>query len=306
MPPYLRAITRDLKNYIKNNIKRKIPVGYAAADVRDVLWDTWNFMQCADDGEADDMSRADAFALNSYSWCGPEDTYVSSTYSVLRDRLQKSSIPVFFGEYGCNTRPPRYWNETGALYGKMADVFSGGIAYEWTEEENSFGLVKAEKNELSILADYNRLKSQLAKIDWKSVQSQPAAATKASRPPACEPGLVEEKGFNNNFTLPAIPPGAQALIDKGIKRKPSGKLVKISDYDVKMAVKGVGGLKVVPLKEDEFNWVGKNEAETGSAADHESDGRGKGNGSDKEDAAVPVRPLLLAAGLPLIAAALFA
>ena len=37
VPPYIRAVTRDLKQYIKNHADRKIPVGYSAADVRTVL-----------------------------------------------------------------------------------------------------------------------------------------------------------------------------------------------------------------------------------------------------------------------------
>ncbi|KAM4059150.1 glucanosyltransferase domain-containing protein [Hirsutella rhossiliensis] len=315
VPPYLRAITRDLKNYIKNNIKRKIPVGYSAADVREVLWDTWNFMQCADDGSPDDMSRADVFALNSYSWCGPDASYESSTFNVLTDRFKKSSVPVFFSEYGCNKPTPRYWNETRAIYGDMTGVFSGGVVYEWTEEENGYGLVKVKGSELSIMGDYNRLKSQLSKIDWKSVQSQSAASDKAAPPPDCESSLILEKGFKSNFTLPAVPPGAQTLIDNGIQPKPSGKIVKVSDYDVQMAVKGVSGLKVIPLKDDEFNWAGKNEADTGSDADQKTDGRdqktggkdqGSAQGSDKEDAAVLIRPLLWAAALPLVAMVFFA
>lgn len=310
VPPYLRAITRDLKNYIKSNLKRKIPVGYSAADVREVLWDTWNFMQCAEDGSADDMSRADVFALNSYSWCGPDATYESSTFNVLTERFKKSSVPVFFSEYGCNKPTPRYWNETGAIYGEMAGVFSGGVVYEWTEEANGYGLVKIQGSELSIMGDYNRLKSQLSKIDWKSVQSQSAADGKAPSPPECESSLILEKGFKSNFTLPAAPPGTQKLIDSGIQPKPSGKIVKVSGYDVHMAIKGVSGLKVTPLKDDEFNWAGKNEADTGDA-NQKSDGRdpksgGKGQGSsqggDKEDAAVAMQPLLWAAALPLVVA----
>ena len=79
-PPYLRAVTRDLRNYIKNHVDRHIPVGYSAADVRTVLWDTWNYMQCAEDGDEDDMSRSEVFGLNSYSWCGESD-FDHSTFS---------------------------------------------------------------------------------------------------------------------------------------------------------------------------------------------------------------------------------
>ncbi|PWI74145.1 glycoside hydrolase family 72 protein, partial [Purpureocillium lilacinum] len=215
VPPYLRAITRDIKNYIKKNIKRAIPVGYSAADVREVLWDTWNYMQCSEKGEKDDMSRADIFALNSYSWCGIKATYESSSFKELTDKFKDTSVPVFFSEYGCNTPQPRYWNETLAIYGdKMTPVFSGGVVYQWTEEENNYGLVEIKDNTLTIMDDYNRLKARWAGIDWKTVQAQSSSNKKVS-PPECESNLIMEKGFKSNFTLPELPPGAQKLIDNG-------------------------------------------------------------------------------------------
>jgi hypothetical protein len=62
----------------------------------------------------------------------------------------------------------------------MTDVWSGGIAYEWTEEENSYGLVKIENNELKPLEDYNNLMGylpfvtpQVLKMDSYDVQRSP-------------------------------------------------------------------------------------------------------------------------------------
>ncbi|KAK5997213.1 1,3-beta-glucanosyltransferase gel2 [Cladobotryum mycophilum] len=295
-------------NYIKNNVKRPIPVGYSAADVREVLWDTWNYMQCAEDGKDDDMSRADIFALNSYSWCGPDATYQTSSYDVLTDGFHNSSVPVFFSEFGCNTPQPRYWNETQAIYGtNMTPVFSGGVVYEWTEEDNNYGLVNIQDGTLQIMTDYNRLKAQYAKINWKSVQTQPAS----------------KKG-------PAPPnpsPGTQKLIDHGISNKPSGKIVKISDWSVKLPVKdsegnAMKGLKVNPLSNDEYNWYGKNAAETGSSNDNSNNSNNKDSGSSskggdssnkgstpptnsedtkKNDAGAMGRPVMWAMALPLVA-----
>ncbi|KAM0264707.1 hypothetical protein ACHAQJ_000532 [Trichoderma viride] len=315
VPPYLRAVTRDLKNYIKKNIKRQIPVGYSAADVRDVLWDTWNYLQCSEEGDEDNMSRADVFALNSYSWCGPDATYQSSSYDVLTDNFQNTSVPVFFSEYGCNTPMPRYWNETQAIYGSdMTPVFSGGIVYEYTEEENNYGLVNVSGSDLQILGDYNRLKAQLAKINWKSVQSQKASG-KGPAPPKCTSSLIQEKGFDSNFTLPVPPPGVQNLINKGISNKPSGAIVKVSNYNVKLNVvdadgKAITGLKVVPLDDDESNWSGKNSADTGSAntttsaskpgASGSSDDSNKSDSKDNS-ATAWVRPTAWALALPLVA-----
>lgn len=315
VPPYLRAVTRDLKNYIKKNIKRQVPVGYSAADVREVLWDTWNYMQCSEPGDAGDMSRADIFAINSYSWCGPDATYESSSYDVLTENFKNTSIPVFFSEYGCNTPMPRYWNEVQAIYGDdMTPVFSGGVVYEYTEEANHYGLVNITGDTLQILGDYNRLKDQLAKVNWKKVQSQ-KATNKAPAPPKCTSSLIQVKGFDNNFTLPVPPPGVQGLIDNGISHKPKGALVKISDWNVKLNVKDADGnkltgLKVVPLSDDETNWSGKNSADTGSANTTSSDSgsssssnnsSSKSDSKDKDSAAAWMRPASLALALPLVA-----
>ncbi|OAQ73207.1 glycoside hydrolase family 72 protein [Pochonia chlamydosporia 170] len=308
VPQYLRAVTRDLKNYIKNNLKRQIPVGYSAADVRDVLWDTWNYLQCSVDGKSDDKTRADVFALNSYSWCSIKATYESSTFNKLTDGFSKSSIPVFFSEYGCIEPPTRYWNETRAMYSdKMTPVFSGGVVYEWTLEANNYGLVSINGSTLNILGDYNRLKSAWATIDWKSVQSQ-KAAKKDITPPKCGKSLLTETGFDSNFTAPAPPPGAQKLIDDGISPKPSGKIVKISDYNVKMAVKDtegkvVTGLKVIPLGDDEFNMAGSNKLDTGkSDPGSGSSGNSTDKGDDKEDSGAALHtPMMLAAVVPLVA-----
>ncbi|KFA47772.1 hypothetical protein S40293_07144 [Stachybotrys chartarum IBT 40293] len=313
-PRYIRAVTRDIKNYIRNNIDRQIPVGYSAADVREVLWDTWNYMQCSIEGEDNDESRAELFALNSYSWCGPEADFESSTFEELVEGLESTSVPVFFSEYGCNTPQPRYWNEVQSIYGDdMTGVFSGGVVYEWTEEANNYGVVEIEGDVLTVMGDYNRLRAQFAEIDWENVHSV-SGSREAPRAPVCRPNLIEENGFDNNFTLPVVPPGAQQLINNGIRNAPSGRLVDIDDWTVTLEVRDsdgnrMTGLEVVPLPNDEFNWAGKNVAETGTADpgsgdDEEADPaeeESSDNGDDIEGAATMTKPVIVAAALPLLA-----
>lgn len=94
VPPYLRSVTRDLKNYIAKNAKRPIPVGYSAADVREILADSWAYLSCDIDGDANDMSRIDFFGLNSYSWCGSTATFQTSGYNVLVEQFSNTTIPV--------------------------------------------------------------------------------------------------------------------------------------------------------------------------------------------------------------------
>jgi hypothetical protein len=91
-PQYIRAVQRDLKNYIAKHSSRKIPVGYSAADVREILEDTWAYLQCNHD---DDQSSSDFFGLNSYSWCGSDATFQTSGYVDLVTMFNQSAIPVF-------------------------------------------------------------------------------------------------------------------------------------------------------------------------------------------------------------------
>jgi 1,3-beta-glucanosyltransferase GAS5 len=62
--PYVKAVTRDMKNYQNARGLRKIPVGYSAADVSANRMQTAAYFNCG----SDDM-RSDFFAFNDYSWC---------------------------------------------------------------------------------------------------------------------------------------------------------------------------------------------------------------------------------------------
>ncbi|KAI1659139.1 glycoside hydrolase family 72 protein [Daldinia decipiens] len=280
VPPYVRAVTRDLKNYIKNHADRAIPVGYSAADVRDVLEDTWNYFQCAIDGDENDMSRADMFALNSYSWCG-DSSFQKSGYDTLVSLFKDSSVPVFYSEFGCNTPSPRVFTEIGTIYGpQMMDTFAGGVVYEWAQETNNYGLAECnDDGTVTLLSDYHTLHDQYSKVDFNKIQSVKAVSKKVT-PPECKASLIKEKGFNNNFTIPVPPPGAQKIIDDGVSPKPSGKIIDISDYSVNHKVTDVDGkilsnLAVKPLSGDEINTpstssgsssTGSGSSESGNAA----------------------------------------
>jgi 1,3-beta-glucanosyltransferase GAS3 len=299
VPPYLRAVTRDLKTYIKNHISRQIPVGYSAADVRDVLFDTWNYLQC-DNG---DSSAVDIFALNSYSWCGNSD-FKTSTYQQLVAGFQSSSVPVFFSEYGCNMPAPRIFTEVGTIYGdQMTGVMSGGLVYEYSQEPSNYGLVTINSDgSVQLLPDYHTLASQYAKLDFSKVEggSPPGSTPKA---PKCSPSLITEAGFNNNFTIPATPTSDASadILNKGVNPKPSGKLVQITDWNVKLTVKDVDGsviktLAVKPLADDQSNQPGSNSAPTSTAT-----GSATNPTTSTKGAGSYLQPSLLAFGVPLLA-----
>lgn len=262
VPPYIRAVTRDLKNYIAKNSPRNIPVGYSAADVRDYLGDTFAYLSCSIDNSSssNDMSRIDFFGLNSYSWCGSTATFQSAGYDVLVQMFSTTTIPVFFSEYGCNKVQPRVFDEVQALYGpNMTGVMSGGIVYEYVQEAtNNFGLVDLYDNGTAALrGDYDALQGQYNKLDIKALQSANSSATNL-KSPSCSGNLISESDFSKSFKIPDVPSGGQSLIDNGIKNPNQGKLVPVTQTNVQVDVYGSNGgliknLAIKPLPQDQSN-----------------------------------------------------
>ncbi len=280
-PPYVRAVTRDLKNYVAAHSARSIAVGYSAADVRDVLFDSWNYFRCAEPGVTNDMSVADVFALNSYSWCG-NSTFQQSGYNSLVDGFKGSNVPVFYSEYGCNQPAPRVFTEVPTIYGsQMIPTFSGGIVYEYSQGINNYGLATINANgSVDLLADYDTLRAQYAGVDFAKVQGVTASKA-AVKAPACAASLIKTSTFSSNFTLPTLA-GTDATIKSGISPAPSGKIIAITDWTVKATVRDskgntLTGLAVKPLGDDVFNTPGTNSA-TGSIPASTS-GSGTGSGS---------------------------
>ena len=261
VPPYLRAVTRDLKNYIAKHSARKIPVGYSTADVRPILADTWSYLSCLLDGNGSDMSRIDFFGLNSYSWCGSDATYQSSEYDKLVAQFSNTTIPVFFSEYGCNKVQPRVFDEVQALYGaQMTPVMSGGLIYQWTQDENDFGLVKTGDTgdgSAALMIDYDNLQKQYSRLDTKALGSMNFTATNLTSP-TCRASLIESEMFSSDFDIPDLPQGAREMIDNGIKNPPRGKIVPVSNTHVSVPVLASNGqplqnLDIKILNDDESN-----------------------------------------------------
>lgn len=233
-------------------------MGYSAADVREILLDTWNYLQCTTTGDTSDPSRVDVFALNSYSWCG-ESTFETAQYDVLVSDFSNTSVPVYFSEYGCNVPYPRVFTEVPALYGPLVTpVLSGGLVYEYTQETSNYGLVTLNSDGTAdLLGDYDTLQKQFNTLNGTELQSMTAANT-TNNPPNCTASLITNDGFNNNFTIPAVPPGVQDLIDNGIDNAPVGKIIPVTATTVTQQVKQsngdvMQGLAITPLPEDQSN-----------------------------------------------------
>lgn len=295
VPPYMRAVTRDLKHYISKHSDREIPVGYSAADVRSILFDSWEYLQC-DNGDEQDSS-VDLFALNSYSWCG-NSTFTESGYDQLVAGFEGSSVPIFFSEFGCNTPSPRVFTEVPEIYSdQMQNVFSGGIVYEYAQEPNNYGLVDInDDGSATVMEDFYTLMERYAALNFTEIQGI-APQTESKDAPKCKTSLITTDGFITNFTVPALPPNASEIIENGVSPAPVGKIVTIDDYTVTATVKDTSGnvlknLAVVPLDENEINQPGLNTGSatgTGSTSSASGTSSVSGKGSSATSASTGMR-----------------
>jgi hypothetical protein len=62
--PYIKAVVRDTKRYLKERGLRQVPVGYAATDTTENVFELGEYLNCGSE-------RSDFFAINDYSWCHP-------------------------------------------------------------------------------------------------------------------------------------------------------------------------------------------------------------------------------------------
>ena len=160
--PYVKAVTRDMKQYIKNRNYRAIPVGYSAADIDDNRVEAAHFFNCGTDDE-----RSDFFAFNDYSWCNPS-SFSKSTWGDKVKAFSNYSIPIFLSEYGC-VKTARSFAEVATLYGsQMTPVYSGGLVYEYSQEgtappQSKYGLVKVSSDSTTELDDFDSLKTAFKK-----------------------------------------------------------------------------------------------------------------------------------------------
>lgn len=73
-------------------------------------------------------------------------------------------LPIFLSEYGCIKPRPRTFDEVSFLYStQMTAVYSGGLVYEYSEEESGYGLVKiVDSTTIKELDDFGYLSKALA------------------------------------------------------------------------------------------------------------------------------------------------
>ena len=87
--PYVKAVTRDMRQYITSMGYRQIPVGYSAADVDSNRLEMAEYMNCGSDDE-----RSDFFAFNDYSWCGSDSSFTISGWDQKVKNFTGYGIPI--------------------------------------------------------------------------------------------------------------------------------------------------------------------------------------------------------------------
>lgn len=222
--PYVLAAATDLKAYRDAKGYRKIPVGYSATDtavLRPMLQD---YLVCNQNAS----ERIDFYSLNSYEWCG-QSSYTQSGYSILQSYAQDYPVPIFFSEDGCNTVPPRTFDDQASIFGpQMVGTWSGAIIYEWIQETNDYGLVNygafAGSNVIEgtsvingytrqgtptpVSPDFSNLQAAWATLSPSGVALSAYSASASSiKPPACPSATLSGSNawtLNPSIALPTV------------------------------------------------------------------------------------------------------
>ncbi|KAL7623176.1 1,3-beta-glucanosyltransferase [Parahypoxylon ruwenzoriense] len=215
--PYVKATTRDMRQYIGSRGYRKIPVGYSAADVSQNRMQTANYFNCGSDDE-----RSDFFAFNDYSWCAPS-SFEESGWNQKVKNFTGYGLPIFLSEWGCITNGRDFEELSALMSNRMSSVYSGGLMYEYSREGNGFGIVELSGNSNSVKEDpdFQKLASALSKYPAPTGDGGFTSTTSAVACPTIDDIWdLEEWGTS---ALPAIPEGAMKYMTDGAGAGPGLK-----------------------------------------------------------------------------------
>ncbi|CCK67820.1 1,3-beta-glucanosyltransferase KNAG_0A01310 [Huiozyma naganishii CBS 8797] len=292
-PRYVKQVVGDLKKFVKSHCARNIPVGYSAADDLDYRVSLSKYLECT---EGDDDYSVDFYGVNSYQWCG-QQTMESSGYNVLADAYKDYTKPVLLSEFGCNRVKPRIFQEVEGLFSKeMLRTFSGGIAYEYSQESNDYGLVEIDVNsgDVALLGDFKQLQERFNRIDTLAIASE--------KPRAKSPISCSHKYQNLNIEVDVNSTLSSELIGKGVDIQ-QGQYVQLQESDLKStrSVFDVDGRK----------WTGQSKIDVirdlslpgSSPMSPPRDEVKRGTGKQRNVGTVLERPALIIAGAALAGAA---
>jgi len=187
--PCVKALTRDIHRYQADcrETMRRIPLIYADMDMGPPdRVQIGKYLSCELESPDD---AVDAYGLNVYSWCDEtypdetgKDNFQYSPYSDILKDFKTFNKPLLFTEFGCNlgtfqTKCPykggRTWPDVAHLVKDMGEVVSGAIAFEFSMEQNQYGLALTPgflkgQDELYLLDNYYALQKQFQRYDISS------------------------------------------------------------------------------------------------------------------------------------------
>ncbi|EFW99224.1 beta-glucanosyltransferase gel1 [Grosmannia clavigera kw1407] len=201
--PYVKAVTRDMRQYIKNRGYRSIPVGYSAADVSTNRLQLADYMNCGTDDE-----RSDFFAFNDYSWCNTN--FATSGWDQKVKNFTGYGLPIFLSEYGCITNGRDFGEISALMNSEMTSVYSGGLLYEYALEANKFGIASISGTSVSELPEFTKFASALSK---NPAPTGDGGFTSTTNTAACP--TKDTNWLVDSTLLPAIPAGAEAYMKSG-------------------------------------------------------------------------------------------
>ncbi|KAI1344811.1 glycoside hydrolase family 72 protein [Xylariaceae sp. FL0016] len=205
--PYVKATTRDMRQYIGSMGYRKIPVGYSAADVSNNRMQTAQYFNCGTDDE-----RSDFFAFNDYSWCSPS-SFTESGWDQKVKNFTGYGLPIFLSEYGCTTNGRDFSELSALMSDDMSAVYSGGLMYEYSKEGNDFGIVSISGDDVTEEDDFTKFKSALAKYPAPSGNGGASSTTASVACPTVDD--IWALGTWGASALPAIPENAKKYMTAG-------------------------------------------------------------------------------------------
>lgn len=272
--PVIKAVVRDMKEYIKNQADRKIPVGYSAADVSENRYEMAQYFNCGPEEE-----RIDMLGMNDYSWCG-NSTYEESDYEAKVKAYGNYSIPIFLSEFGCNEirhnakdSPERPFTEIETLYSdKMTPVFSGGLVYEYSQEANDYGIVKISGDSVSKYnGEFDIIKAAFAKVNPQG----DGGYKKDGKSSTCP---ARSKTWEGDGPIPDIVPRAKDYMKNG-----AGKAEGLSQQSTQEGDSYESGLDTIGNKDPTESDPDSNKSDS-SSSDSSSSGSSSSGSSGSASA----------------------
>ena len=160
----------------------------------------------------------------------------------------------------------------------MTGVFSGGLAYEFTEEPNNYGLVEVNGTTATLLNDYVALQGQ-----YSSVTVSEGTVAAVTRMTTCPPAN-SYANLNGTNDLPATP--NQSLITNGISSSlySAGKLITPSSWSTTYTIIDQNRNTVSNKALDSRGYTASNPPNGGSGTSGSQIGGGSnGNSTTKSD-----------------------